>query len=165
MEQIIAHRRPLTGKGGHHGIGEIAVAAPGNADHHAGQRQQCRTADAEGDQDEGQGHPHGGEQYRLPAADVGGQIPREEYRRQVAPGGQGQQKAPAGIAEVINFLKKGHEIAHEHGSRAADKEHKEGIGDQLVFLFSGCFGHNDIPLNERFLGYPSTKPLFGGQIR
>ena len=146
MEQIIAHRRPFAGEGRHHGIGEITVAAPGNADHHTGHRQQSRAADAEGDQDEGQGHPHGGEQYRLPAADVGGQIPREEYRRQVAPGGQGQQKAPAGIAEVIDFLKKGHEIAHEHGSRAADKEHKKGVHNQAVFLFSCCFGHYVIHL-------------------
>ena len=140
MEQVIAHRRPAAGKGGHHGIGEIAVAAPGDADHHAGEGKRRCAADAEGDQKEGDGHPDGGGQDGLPSADVGGQISRQEYRGQIAPGGQRQQKARPGIADAVDLPQEGHQIAHEHGGGAADKKREQSIANQAVFLMiPGCF--------------------------
>ena len=91
------------GECGHHGVGEIGVAAPGDTDECAGNRQQRSAADAEANQNEGNRHPDGCHQHGLPAADVGGKIAGDKNRCQIAPAGQAQQQARVGITDVIFF--------------------------------------------------------------
>ena len=138
VEQVIADGGFLTGEGGHHGVGEVRIAASGYANHDAGEAEHSRAADAEGDQCECHRHPYCGQQHGFAATDIAGKVACNKNRGDVPPRGKAQQEACLGIADVISLTEKGHQIPHQHRGCATDEKDEERCAYQCVFLFCIC---------------------------